>query len=139
MMAACVPDQTKTTQSWSASSKCALSAKAARPASLTASTASGALGSQRNPATHGTTRSAMSSHDSATAVSDARTCRGQDAPRSLERGAAEADLVAVGVAVDHLAHTVPVPLLRGGLDSLGADALDPLIEVIDKHRVHPMA
>src|ERR1035437_1537893 len=47
--------------------------------------------------------------------------------RSLQRGAAEADLVAVGVAVDHLAHTVPVRLLRGGLDSPGTDALDLLI------------
>src|SRR5712691_8367395 len=59
--------------------------------------------------------------------------------RSLERGAAEADLVAVGVAIDHLAHAVPVPLLRGGLDSPGADALDPLIEVAGEHRVQCMA
>src|SRR5712692_2968684 len=59
--------------------------------------------------------------------------------RSLERGAAEADLVAVGVAVDDLAHTVPVRLLRGGLDSSGADALDPPIEVVDEHRVQCMA
>jgi hypothetical protein len=55
--------------------------------------------------------------------------------RSLQRGAAKADLVAVGVAVDHLAHTVPVRLLQGRLDSSGADALDPLIEVIYEHRV----
>src|SRR5450755_1438650 len=58
---------------------------------------------------------------------------------SLERGAAEADLVAVGVAVDHLAHAIPVRLLRGGLDSPAADALDPLIEVVDEHRVQRMA
>src|ERR1700730_708757 len=58
--------------------------------------------------------------------------------RSLERGAAEAVLVAVGVAVGHLAHTVPVPLLRGGLGPPGADALDPLIEVVE-HRVQCMA
>ena len=59
--------------------------------------------------------------------------------RSVERGAAEADLVAVGVAVDHLAHAVPARLLRGGLDSSGADALDPLIEVVDEHRVQCIA
>jgi hypothetical protein len=59
--------------------------------------------------------------------------------RSLERGTAEADLVAVGVAVDHLAHTVPVRLPGGGLDSPGADALDPLIEVVNEHRVQCMA
>jgi integrase-like protein len=65
-------------------------------------------------------------------------------PRSGRAGhwsgsAAEADLVAVGVAVDHLAHTVPVGLLRGGLDSPGAEALDPLIELADEHRVQRMA
>ena len=59
--------------------------------------------------------------------------------RSLEWAAAEANLVAVGVAVDHLAHTVPVRLLCGRLDSSGRDALDPLIEVVDEERVLCMA
>ncbi len=54
---------------------------------------------------------------------------------SLARGAAEADLVAVGVAVDDLAHTVAIRLLRRGLDSSGADGLHPLIQVVDEQRV----
>jgi hypothetical protein len=54
---------------------------------------------------------------------------------SLARGAAEADLVAVGVAVDDLAHTIAVRLLRRGLDSSGADGLHPLIQVVDEQRV----
>jgi hypothetical protein len=49
--------------------------------------------------------------------------------------AAEANLVAVGVAVDHLAHTVLVRLFGCRVDSSGADALDPLIEIVDEHRV----
>src|SRR5215470_12454358 len=53
--------------------------------------------------------------------------------RSLERSAAEADFVAVGVAVDHLAHAVPVRFLCGGLYSPGPDAADPVIEVVDEH------
>ena len=68
MMAADVPDQMKTTQSWLASSKCALTARAARLASLMAITASGASGSHRHPASQGTTRSAMGSHDSAVTI-----------------------------------------------------------------------
>ena len=60
-------------------------------------------------------------------------------PRSPERGAAEADLVAVGVAVDHLAHTVLVRLSGGGLDSAGGDTFDPGIEVVDEDRVQCVA
>src|SRR5580693_2493486 len=62
-----------------------------------------------------------------------------ETPRSLRRGAAEADLVAVGVVVDHLAHAVLVGLPRGGLYSPGADVPDPFIEVVDEHRVPGIA
>jgi hypothetical protein len=66
-MAAQARNQTKTTQSSSGSGEFALTARTARP-SLMARTASGALGSHVHPASQGTTRSAMNSHDSGATI-----------------------------------------------------------------------
>ena len=54
----------------------------------------------------------------------------------VTRSAADAELVALGVAVDDLADAVVVGLPIGGLDAARGDPGDAFVQVLDEQRVH---
>ncbi len=62
--------------------------------------------------------------------------RGLALPVGLAQGAAEPQLVAVGIEVDGLPHAVGVPLPPLGLEPAGSDSGHVLIEIVDEHRQH---
>jgi hypothetical protein len=53
---------------------------------------------------------------------------------ALARAAAEADLIAVRVPVDHLGHAVVVCLPLGGLDAPPGNLGDPVVEVVHERQ-----
>src|SRR5436853_3494381 len=57
----------------------------------------------------------------------------------LQRSAAEADLVSVGIAVRGLAHAVRVGFLLHGVESPLGDLRDERMKVSDEERVHGVA